>query len=352
MLGKAWQFARRHKTKIAAVSAITGGLVLAGKLAESKFKQWQEEETRKMLEQIKKQHHYENTEKTSNETLKSLFPALIKTIEKSLDSEPILERIKNQTGNKIELWNELKVLSFARALAMIITGTQLVLLLKLQLNILSGILYIKQPSQVLSSRLQERFMALSQNFISFSVPKICEQIREKMIQLLALSLKEKFTITQLEAFFQTTLLQLDLPGFQKLIIAPDGDHISQPLNPDEHLLLDDLINNIVELLEHEDYAKIFRIGLQTSLSNVFDYLAESYLSHESYKENGLRSEVRLPVAKLIPILNQSITVYQSVLHALIKHYTIREYSANIYESFCQAPPDAIAKPSLSTLWPF
>lgn len=351
MFGKAWQFVRRHKTKIVAVSAITGGLVLAGKLAETKFKQWQEEETIKMLEQIKKQHHYENTEKTSNVTLKSLFPTLIKTIEDNLDTEPILEKIKNQEGNKILLWNELKVLSFARALAMIITGTQLVLLLKLQLNILSGILYIKRQSQVLSSRLQERFMALSQNYLSFSVPKICERILDQLDSLQKLSLKEKFTITQLEAFFQTTLLQLDLNEFQQLLIAPDSQN-HQPLNLEENMMLDELINNMSDLLEHEDYGKIFRIGLQASHSCLFDFLAESYSAQESFKENGLRSEVSLPVAKLIPILKQSSTIYSSMLHSLTKHPIIREYSANIYESFCQAPSDAIAEPSLSNLWPF
>lgn len=95
MLSRIYEFGRRHRRKVFVASALAGGLVLAGKIAEYKFKSWRDEETRGYLERVRKQHHFESTERTGNLTMVSLFPGLVNKIEQCLDSESVLKEIKD-----------------------------------------------------------------------------------------------------------------------------------------------------------------------------------------------------------------------------------------------------------------
>ena len=47
------EWLKRHRRKFIWVGAVSGGLVLAGKLVEAKFRQWQEEETKVYMERAR-----------------------------------------------------------------------------------------------------------------------------------------------------------------------------------------------------------------------------------------------------------------------------------------------------------
>lgn len=144
-----FQFLKKHKNKVAFLGLTTaagaGGLYLVNKYVEKKFAERQKAETEQMLEQIRRQHHFENTQRTADTTLKSaLLPALKETIAQSLSTETILTELRNSAisaEKKQQLWEELKVLSFAKCVTLVICGTLLKFLVKIQLNILAGYNY-------------------------------------------------------------------------------------------------------------------------------------------------------------------------------------------------------------------
>ena len=94
MFSRVIDFGKRHRRKFLTVSALAGGLVLAGKFAEFKLNSWREAETRLYLERARRLHHFESTERTANLTLASLFKDLVEKIDECLDVNKILAEIK------------------------------------------------------------------------------------------------------------------------------------------------------------------------------------------------------------------------------------------------------------------
>ena len=56
MFSRMYSFARRHRYKLVATSAVVGGVALLGKLAEAKLRALREEETRRLLEATMRGH--------------------------------------------------------------------------------------------------------------------------------------------------------------------------------------------------------------------------------------------------------------------------------------------------------
>ena len=168
---------RRNRRKLAVGGAVAGGLYVLGRVAESQYVKYKEEENRKLMQKYRKENHFSATEATCVQTLTSLFPLLRKLITKTLDTDSIKTQLKDTENisqdDKIKLWKELKVISVSRCVLMVVGGVYLSIMVRIQLNILAGYLFHQESGSnnnfkmgTISKELQEKFLSICNHFVT------------------------------------------------------------------------------------------------------------------------------------------------------------------------------------------
>ena len=128
-------------------------------------------------------------------------------------------------------------------------GVLLTLLLRVQLSILGGHLFQETlnntqqgnegPSSSnnnkgISSNVQEKYLALCQRFVQNTIPLLCTKIHELVLNSAQdLSLKNKFSIAQLEASFRQYFEEVENSGLfskQSLLELTLGEIFEAKLN--------------------------------------------------------------------------------------------------------------------------
>lgn len=104
-------FFSRHRNKFIFGGVFITGSILLTKYAQQKLKDWQEREAREFLERSRKQQHFESTERTCNQTILSLISTLNESLAKVVNTEQIIADLRNNPENKIQLWENLKVVN-------------------------------------------------------------------------------------------------------------------------------------------------------------------------------------------------------------------------------------------------
>ena len=138
------------------------------------------------MKQYQKQQQFENTLSIAGQTNKSaLFPALKRIIGETLKTSHILLELKTNSSN-LSLWQELKSLVIGKSLAIVICGTFVDFLVKIQLNILAG--YNVNNNNPISTKTQEYFLSLCQFFISKQVEswtkdELMPKVTKAMVQI-------------------------------------------------------------------------------------------------------------------------------------------------------------------------
>lgn len=102
-------FLNRHRNKFFVGGVVVGGSILLTRYAQYKLKEWQQNEAKEFLERTRKQQHFESTERTCNQTILSLITALNESLTKCLNTDEIIEELRKNPDNKLELWDKLKV---------------------------------------------------------------------------------------------------------------------------------------------------------------------------------------------------------------------------------------------------
>uniref|UniRef100_A0A8C4SU35 Peroxisomal biogenesis factor 3 n=1 Tax=Erpetoichthys calabaricus TaxID=27687 RepID=A0A8C4SU35_ERPCA len=146
MLTSTWNFLKRHKRKFIFAGAVVGGVYILGKYAQRKIRELQEREAAEYIAQARRQFHFESNQRTCNMTVLSMLPTLRDTIMQLLNSESLTALLKNKPPNKLEIWEDLKIISFTRSIVAVYSTCMLVVLLRVQLNIIGGYIYLDNSS--------------------------------------------------------------------------------------------------------------------------------------------------------------------------------------------------------------
>merc|ERR550539_553739 len=182
MLSRIYNFTKRHRYKFVATSAVVGGVALLGKLAEAKLRSLREEETRRLLEATMKAHQLEATARTGSVALGSLLPQVAAAVDRRLDAERAAEDIAENPEEKVERWEVLKNTAIARCAARVYCSVSLALLLRVQLSVLAGQMYletVRKRRKVVSKSVQEKYMELCQVFVARGCGEVCDVILAK-----------------------------------------------------------------------------------------------------------------------------------------------------------------------------
>ncbi|KAB5517261.1 hypothetical protein PHYPO_G00187640 [Pangasianodon hypophthalmus] len=373
MLSSTWNFVKRHKKKFIFAGAFAGGVYLLGKYAQRKLQEMQERETAEYIAQARRQFHFESNQRTCNMTVLSLLPTLREAIIHHLNSESLTALLKSRPANKIEIWEDLKTISFTRSIVAVYSTCMLVVLLRVQLNIIGGYLYLDNSvtkngtTPLAPPEVQQKYLSSIQHLLGDGLIELITVVKKAVQEILApISLKQSLSLQELEQH----IIQI-----RQLVEEDSGSSKFRPLSwymmPDEENTLADqacgltendvttikLLNETRDMLENPDFSTILSACLNRGFSRFLDNMAEFFCPRQGDSTPSSTPDsllhVSLPLAKIIPIANGQIhsicsEVPSQFVQDLLMTEQVKEFAANVYEAFSN--PHELQKGKTYTWW--
>lgn len=330
------------------------------------------------MEKTKRVNHFESTEKTTDQAILGLTSGLFETINKIFDTQHVLAELRSITNNnrKIELWEELKNISFAKTTAYVYASSLLVASLRVHLSVIGGYLYKEnqQHDEMITKEVQTIFsLVLIQHLMSSGLNKLISTVRENVERIMKNhQLKEKLTLNEVEQIFWSIQHEVDKGINRNLakFILPSDIYRNQQ---DE--ILNKMLADSMDVFECGDFIEVFESSVSNGFTLVIDKIAEFYskpasnglyqLNNElktpltskdiNYNEN-LNNEmnryvniniISLPLAKVIPILNalskspilfsndnyNKENLVWSLISLQLKNQNPKNLASNVYEVY-------------------
>ncbi|KAF4526712.1 hypothetical protein B566_EDAN015682 [Ephemera danica] len=312
-------FVSRHPKKITAVAVIAVG-TLAWKFARRRFEQWQENESRRLMEAARKQQHFEATLRTADSAMIALGPAIARAVNEALDTSDIVARLRELRDKKGEEWRaawaQLKELVICRVVALVYSQALLCVLLRPDLD--------------------ESQLATCQSLITSGVPSICRVVASAVARcplVTKANLGQHFTLEDIERM---------LWSVQTLLCE---DPITDPLRNIPRLTREEGLE-VRELLGSDEVWSLASSCVSRGLAHTVDSVASFYTDPSAAgtsNDQTLLTPLSLPLAKVIPILDgvcrraaldqQLSTGTVDFLKLLASDEKLKTLSANIYEAF-------------------
>jgi peroxin-3 len=372
-------FLYRHRRKFIVGGILIGGAVLASQYAQKKLREWQERETKEFLEQTRRRHHFESTERTCNQTILSLIPTVREAIIKTLDTEDLVSRLRNGPADKVPLWEELKVLAFTRASVLVYAEAILVITLRIQLNLIGGYMYQDLTNEAeghgaraqhISSALQHGYLSFCHHFVNEGIRELCDLVEEKVRLIVeGTSLKQKLNLQDTEQLFWA--IQAAVTGDVRDPIRCLAQYFfpsDRPATGDCDTL-QKMVSETTDLLESDEIISLTSSCVSQGFSLMVDRISDYYgpaadrtalnvnagptgLQNKTQIPNNCLersnivasfihpNSVAVPMAKLIPIVNglvQHLTGHGASpdpwIQQLILDDKLKLLGANVYEAF-------------------
>uniref|UniRef100_A0A8C7VMZ6 Peroxisomal biogenesis factor 3 n=1 Tax=Oncorhynchus mykiss TaxID=8022 RepID=A0A8C7VMZ6_ONCMY len=338
MFSSTWNFLKRHKRKFIFAGAFVGGVYFLGKYAQKKIREMQEREASEYIAQARRQFHFESNQRTCNMTGTVLLPA-----------------------NKLDIWEDLKIISFTRSVVAVYSTCMLVVLLRVQLNIIGGYLYLDNSVSksgmmpLAPPDVQQQYLSSIQHLLGDGLSEMITAVKKAVQNTLGgVSLKQSLSLQELEQHLNQIRAQVE---------EGDGGSTHRPLSwymmPDEENTLAaqacgltendvttiKLLNETRDMLESPDFGTVLNTCLNRGFNRFLDNMAEFFRPPPGAQGDSTPittpdslSHVSLPVAKIIPIVNGQI---HSICSEIPSHFVqdllmidqVKEFAANVYETF-------------------
>ncbi|XP_053566618.1 peroxisomal biogenesis factor 3 [Bombina bombina] len=357
-----WNFMKRHKKKFIFFGAFVGGVYILGKYAQKKIREIQEREAAEYIAQARRQYHFESNQRTCNMTVLSMLPALREALMQQLNSESLTSLLKTRPSNKLEIWEDLKIISFSRSIVSVYSTCMLVVLLRIQLNIIGGYIYLDNSSNSKGStehqaspEVQQQYLSSIQHLLGDGLTELITVVKQAVHKVLgSLSLKHSLSLTELEQKIKEirNLVEekqnAEDSECQSLLcrfMMPDEEN---PLTTQASGLTEKdvttikLLNETRDMLESQDFSIVLNMCLSRGFGRLLDSIAEFFrpTEHELNYNSSVNSlsSISLPLAKIIPIVNGQI---HSICSEMPNHFVqdlllmeqVKDFAANVYEAF-------------------
>ncbi|XP_034277655.1 peroxisomal biogenesis factor 3-like [Pantherophis guttatus] len=362
MLLAMWGFLKRHKKKCVYLGAFLGGVYVLGKYGQKKMKEIQEREAAEYITQARRQY-----QRTCNMTVLSMLPTLTDTLMYQLNSESLASLLKNKPANKLEIWEELKVISFTRSIVAVYSTCMLVILLRVQLNIIGGYIYLDNAAVckngttlLVPPEVQQQYLSTSPRTLGDDLTELISVIKKTVQNVFeSVSLKHALSLLELEQKLREIRKVIEQPedsAFEKTAFEKKQSKLCHYMMLDEENPLAfqaneltekdvatiKLLNETRDTIESPDFNRVLSSCLNRGFSRLLDNMAEFFRPTEldichAGSVNSL-SSASLPLAKIIPIINGQI---HSVCSETPTHFVqdllmmeqVKNFAANVYEAF-------------------
>lgn len=336
-----------------------GGVYFLGKYAQKKIREMQEKEANEYIAQARRQFHFESNQRTCNMTVLSMLPPLREAIILQLNSETLTSLLKTKPSNKLEIWEDLKIISFTRTIVAVYSTCMLVVLLRVQLNIIGGYLYLDNSisrnttSPLAPPDVQQQYLSSIQHLLGDGLIELMTVVKRAVHNALGgVSLKQSMSLLELEQQLSWIRAEVESGSERPLswYMLADGENALADqacgLSPDDVMTIR-LLNETRDMLDSPDFTTVLNTCMNRGFSRLLDNLAEFFRpppgdSAPSSASDSL-SAVSLPLAKIIPIMNGQINSICSetpshLVQDLLMNEQVKDFSANVYESF-SSPQD-------------
>ncbi|KFO12179.1 Peroxisomal biogenesis factor 3, partial [Balearica regulorum gibbericeps] len=264
-------------------------------------------------------------------------------------------------ANKLEIWEDLKIISFTRSIVAVYSTCMLVVLLRVQLNIIGGYIYLDNAAlckngttPLAPPEVQQQYLSSIQHLLGDGLTELITIVKQAVHKVFgSISLKHTLSLLELEQKFK---------DIRKVVEHKDSDQITS-YSPLCHYLMPDeenplatqacglterdiatikLLNETRDMLESPDFSTVLSTCLNRGFSRLLDNMAEFFRpTEQDLAQNGSvnsLSSVSLPLAKIIPIINGQI---HSVCSETPSHFVqdllmmeqVKDFAANVYEAF-------------------
>ncbi|XP_012682796.2 peroxisomal biogenesis factor 3 [Clupea harengus] len=353
-----WSSLKRHKRKFLFAGVFIGGGYLLSKYAQRKLQEFQDQEATEYITQARRQYHFESNQRTCNMTVLSMLPSLKEAIIMRLDSEDLTSLLKRRPANKFEIWEDLKIISFSRSVVAVYSTCMLVALLRVQLNIIGGYLYLDNSVnktgmiQFAPPDVQQQYLSSIQHLLGDGLNELMTVVKRAVQDVLGgMSLKQHLSLQELDQQLVSIRQRVE-----EGLGATSHKPLSWYLMPDEENTLEaqacsltgydvmtiKLLNETRDMLESPDFSIVLSTCLSRGFSRFLDNMAEFFHLPQgcpvSLEASGSLSHERLPLAKIIPIVNGQI---HSICSEIPSHFVqdlllidqVKKFAANVYETF-------------------
>lgn len=348
---------------------VLGSGVFLIKIIQFKLREFQERQAKEIAERFKRMQHYESTERTCNQTIVGLSPTVSEKALKSLGTAEILEKLRSNPDNKLELWEELKILAFARIVTLVYASSMLAVTLKTQINLLGGYLYkdtVEQDDKQVTVDIQTTYLSMIQHFMGDGLDALMETIRKNVTTVMQrYSLKQQLTLADAETLFWS--IQVALSSEEGNSPTKNIASYTLPKEINRSDLLSKMYDETLDVLESPEVTDVCLSNISNGFSLIVDKLAEYYAEAESSSKSALNvpdcggvsniNNIKISLAKLIPIVNGltskplgpngTITssngltngftgdAMASLVARFMQTEKLKTLGVNVYETFCQ-----------------
>jgi len=330
------KFVSRHKRKFIISGALFCSTAYVVYTIKKKLAEKKDKESREYLERSRRQQHYEATENTSNRMITEFVKQLhVKYFAKNLRIENIIDKLKKQ--NDLALWEEMRICVFTRACLLVYAETMLVITLKIQLNLLGGLVYksLSQDSPLICSKTQEDYLLHFSYFIEDGIQRLEEYLHSKVIKYVQqVPIQEQYNLQELEKLF--FLIQTEIASDTDSPFRCIDSYMLHQMPQVREALLQDMVNETRELLKNDEIISVARY----CTSHSFNKLMDAITVNTPNPSANLPTTVKMPFAKWLPIVDRSTKVTESGDCSLKQNVhldaKVKVLSANVYEAFCSA----------------
>lgn len=330
------KFVSRHKRKLIISGALFCSTAYVVYTIKKKIAEKKEKESREHLERYRRQQHYEATENTTDRMVTEFVKQIhIYYFSKHLRIEDIIEKLKKK--NDLALWDEMRVCVFTRACLLVYAETMLVITLKVQLNLIGGLVYksLSQDSPPIPSKTQESFLSLFSYYLQVGMEHLENYLRSKVIKYVQhVPIEEQYNLQELEKLF--FLLQTDIASDSASPLKCLDTYVLNDVSQEQEALLLDMIDETRELLRNEEIISVARYCISHSFNKLMDVITINMPN----RSVNFPSTVKMPFAKWLPIIDRSTKVAESGECNLKQDVhldgKVKLLSANIYEAFCSS----------------
>uniref|UniRef100_A0A671X5U9 Peroxisomal biogenesis factor 3 n=1 Tax=Sparus aurata TaxID=8175 RepID=A0A671X5U9_SPAAU len=327
------------------------GVYFLGKYAQKKIRDIQEKEATEYIAQARRQFHFESNQRTCNMTVLSMLPPLKEAIISQLNSESLTALLKTKPANKLEIWEDLKIISFTRTIVGVYSTCMLVVLLRVQLNIIGGYLYLDNSvgkntmTPLAPPDVQQQYLSSIQHLLGDGLTELMTLVKKAVLNSLGgMSLKQSLSLLEVEQQLSWIRAEVEAGSERPLswyMLADDENALADQACglTEQDTLTIRLLNETRDMLDSPDFTTVLNACLNRGFSRLLDNLAEFFrppLGDAS--PSSALSAVSLPLAKIIPIVNGQINTICSetpshFVQDLLMNDQVKEFAANVYETF-------------------
>ncbi|XP_076808096.1 peroxisomal biogenesis factor 3-like [Clavelina lepadiformis] len=346
------RFIRRHKNKFVFAGVFVGSVYGVIKFAEYKIRNHLKDEQKRVADEMKYQRNFELVQEHSVSISEAMLENIYQKVKEVANTEEITEKLKSGSGDKMLLWNELKITVFCRIATGMFAVTLVSLVHRVQMNQIAGLMFHSRDLDDSIDPRQQRFFSVTHDHLmNHGIHDLAVYIKELVKDIvgtmpLQCLVKPSGIENTIESIYSRLTLNTHDPtgivgGFKVVnVVFPeitsfDDWAIVQPT------ILDDIESwstRTVDVLDSPDFKEVLLQCVKRGVKILGQELNSAVNQIAATKDEVDLTdfnEVSLPLAKLLPLINGTLTSICSsaFLHDFSSIPIINKFSLNVYESF-------------------